>query len=156
MKRFATKAGIRSAMLAAAGTFSLAVLPGCAAQAGSEFDPNKETVLPGWQAEYQNINPAIKMAAAYGDRETGAHGSFGAFPPNFTTPFHTHSGAYHGVVIKGVMTNPFKDEETPPTMEPGSYWYVPAGSEHATACVSNVPCQFYFYADEVFDFNVVE
>ena len=96
------------------------------------------------------------MAAAYGDRGKGAHGSFGRFPPNFVTPVHTHTGAYHGIVIKGVMTNPFKGEESPPTMEPGSYWYVPAGSEHATACVSNIPCEFYFYADEAFDFHVVE
>lgn len=134
----------------------LGSLAGCAAQAGSPFDPQKEVALPGWQLEFQNINPMIKMAAAYGDRSAGAHGSFGTFPPNFMTPFHTHSGAYHGVVIKGVMTNPFKGEESPPTMEPGSYWYVPAESVHATACVSDVPCEFYFYADEAFDFHVTE
>ena len=156
MAKSFTKPKSRTALSAVVGALALAVLPGCAAQAGSEFDPQKDVALPGWQLDFQNINPAIKMAAAYGDRNVGAHGSFGAFPPNFTTPVHTHTGAYHGVVIKGVMTNPFDGEESPPTLEPGSYWYVPAGSDHATACVSNFPCEFYFYADAAFDFLVAE
>ena len=151
-----TRFDITTRLLAVASAFALALLSGCAVQAGTEFDTGKDVALPRWQLEFQNINPAIKMAAAYGDRRKGAHGSFGRFPPNFETPVHTHTGAYHGIVIKGVMTNPFKGEETPPTMEPGSYWYVPAGSAHATACVSNIPCEFYFYADEAFDFHVVE
>ena len=122
----------------------------------SEFDANKEVARPGWQLDFQNINPAIKMASAYGDRSTGAHGTFGAFPPNFETPSHTHTSAYHGIVIKGVMTNPFKAEQSQPTMEPGSYWYVPASSEHITACVSIVPCEFFMYSEGAFDFLPVE
>lgn len=150
------KPGAGIGLLVAVGAFVLAVLPGCAAQAEPKFDPNREVALPGSQREFQNINPAIKMATAYGDRGAGAHGSFGAFPANFATPVHTHTGAYHGIVISGVMTNPFKGEESPPSLEPGSYWYVPAGSEHVTACVSDVPCEFYFYADKAFDFHPVE
>jgi quercetin dioxygenase-like cupin family protein len=69
---------------------------------------------------------------------------------------HTHSGAYHGVVIKGVMTNPFEGEINPPKLPPGSYWYVPADAVHATACVSNTPCEFYFHADSAFDFTPVK
>ncbi|WP_282604909.1 cupin domain-containing protein [Pelagibius sp. Alg239-R121] len=135
------------------GFFSLTA---CSAQADSAFDAKKEVALPGWQLAYENINPMIKMAVAYGNRAEGAHGSFGKFPPNFTTPFHTHSGAYHGVVLKGVMTNPFAGEEAPAKMSSGSYWYVPANSKHATACISDEPCEFYFYADSAFDFHVVE
>jgi quercetin dioxygenase-like cupin family protein len=41
-------------------------------------------------------------------------------------------------------------------MVPGSYWYVPAQAVHATACVSDTPCQFYFHADDAFDFTPVE
>ena len=143
-------AGLAAALL---GVFSLTA---CAAQADSGFDAKKEVALPGWQLAYENINPMIKMAAAYGNRAEGAHGSFGQFPPNFTTPFHTHSAAYHGVVLKGVMTNPFAGEETPPKMSSGSYWYVPANANHATACVSDEPCEFYFYSAAAFDFHVSE
>lgn len=154
MKR--TRSASSTRLLSSAGALALMLLSGCAAQAGSGFDPSKDVALPGWRLDFQALNPMIKMAAAYGDRSQGAHGTFGAFPPNFSTPFHTHSGAYHGVVVKGVMTNPFAGEENPPTMEPGSYWYVPAESVHATACVSNVPCAFYFHADQAFDFKPVE
>jgi len=59
-------------------------------------------------------------------------------------------------VISGTMTNPFDGEISPPEMGPGSYWYVPAKSVHATACVSATPCQFYFHADEAFDFHPEE
>ncbi|MEH6528078.1 MAG: DUF4437 domain-containing protein [Sneathiella sp.] len=141
-------------ILSAVGAFSL--LAGSMAQAEGTFDAQETVALPSELLEYHNINPAIKMAAAYGDRSKGSHGSFGQFPPNFETPAHIHSGAYHGVVIKGVMTNPFKGEANSPSLEPGSYWYVPAGSEHTTACISDVPCEFYFYADGAFDFTPVE
>lgn len=130
---------------------------GCAAQAGdAAFDPDKQTVLPAAAVDYQNINPAIRMGAAWGDRSKGRHGTFGRFPANFQTPFHTHSGAYHGVVLAGTMTNPFEGEASPPRMTAGSYWYVPANTVHATACVSDMPCQFYFHAAGAFDFMPVE
>ncbi len=125
----------------------------CAALAGCAFDTSKNVVKPAETLEFQKINPAIAMAHAYGDRSKGSHGSFGTFPAEFITPMHTHSGAYHGVVIEGMMTNPFAGEASAPLMRPGSYWYVAAGAEHATACVSKTPCKFYFYADGAFDFT---
>ena len=120
------------------------------------FDPSKDIATPASKIVFNKINPAISMGGAYGDMSKGGHGTFGKFPANFITPVHTHTGAYHGVVIEGTMTNPFKGEKNPPKLTPGSYWYVPAKSEHATACVSNVPCQFYFHADGAFDFHPVE
>ncbi len=135
---------------------ALALVAPTAAMAESGFDPNSSVVLPADQLVYVNLNPAIAMAAAHGDRAVGAHGSFGRFPPEFITPFHTHSGAYHAIVLQGVMTNPFEGEEAPPEMPAGSYWYVPAQAVHATACVSKEPCQFYFYSDSGFDFTPVE
>ena len=116
------------------------------------FDPSKDTVKPAQSIPYTHINPAIQFGSAWGDFGKTEHGTFGKFPGNFQTPFHTHSGAYHGVVIKGTMSNPFKNEKNPPVMKPGSYWFVPANSVHATACISVEPCQFYFHAAGNFDF----
>jgi quercetin dioxygenase-like cupin family protein len=96
------------------------------------------------------------MATVYGNKASGEHGTFGKFPRSFITPFLTHSGAYHGIVLKGVMTNPFAGETNPPKLQAGSYWFVPAGSKHATACVSEDPCEFYFHARSAFDFKPVE
>jgi len=131
---------------------------GCAANAtaGGTFDPTANVAMPAATLEFRNVNPAIAMADAYGDRATGAHGTFGTFPAEFITPYHTHTGAYHGVVVEGVMTNPFEGETSPPEMAPGSYWYVPAGAVHATACISKTPCKFYFHADSAFDFKPVK
>jgi len=98
------------------------------------------------------IAPFLQVATVTGDMSKGAHGTIGKFTPNSDSPLHTHTGAYHGVVISGVMTNPFGDEKNPPKLTPGSYWYVPAGAEHVTSCLSDTPCIFYFYADEKFDF----
>jgi uncharacterized RmlC-like cupin family protein len=122
----------------------------------AEFDPSREVTLPRAQLNYVNINPAIQMAGAFGNMSEGAHGTFGKFPANFDSGAHTHTGAYHGIVLKGVMTNPFKSQTDAPQMEAGSYWFVPAGSEHSTACVSDTPCEFFFFADEKFDFLTVE
>ena len=104
------------------------------------------------QLVWVEIAPFVQMADVTGNMGTGAHGTIGKFTPNSDSPPHTHTGAYHGVVISGVMTNPFGDEKNPPKLTPGSYWYVPAGVEHVTSCLSDEPCIFYFYSDEKFDF----
>jgi hypothetical protein len=150
MKRF----NPRATRIAAAALMSLFSVSACAGQdAIAGFDPALEITKPTADIVFNKINPAISMGGAYGDMSKGGHGTFGKFPANFITPFHTHTGAYHGMVISGTMTNPFKGEKTPPKMESGSYWYVPAGSVHATACISATPCKFYFHADSAFDFH---
>lgn len=131
-----------------------AAAPSRAEQSG--FDPKREIALPAGELAFENINPAIRMATAWGNKGAGRHGTFGKFPAEFVTPLHTHSGAYHGVVLQGRMTNPFDGDTTPPVMGPGSYWFVPAGVVHVTACVSKEPCMFYFHAEQAFDFQPKE
>ena len=139
-----------------AGTVAIAALAACSTYAADTFDPERAVATPTEKLQFENINPAISMADAYGNKGAGAHGTFGRFPANFETPEHTHTGAYHGIVIKGTMTNPFNGEKNPPKLNAGSYWYVPAGMIHTTACVSSTPCEFYFHADSAFDFMPVK
>jgi len=113
---------------------------------------DKPAAVPFEQLEWVEMAPFVSMSTVNGDKSTGAHGTFGKFKPNSSSPPHTHTGAYRGVVISGVMTNPFNGEKNPPKLTPGSYWYVPAGVAHVTSCVSDTPCIFYFYSDEKFDF----
>ena len=104
-------------------------LAACSASNAADMAPAIENAtVPAETLDFQNINPAIAMAHAYGDRAATAHGSFGTFPANFVTPVHTHTGAYRAVVIEGTMTNPFEGEANPPKMGPGSCWSVAAGS----------------------------
>lgn len=138
-------------------TLALAIGLGASAAAHAEgptWDPTKPVALPSGEITYENVNEAIQMADVWGDRATGPHGTFGKFAANFEAPLHTHTFAYHGTVLAGVMTNPFgkKGEKNPPRMPAGSYWYVPAGLPHTTACVSDTPCQFFFSSEGAFDF----
>jgi hypothetical protein len=98
----------------------------------------------------------VEFADAFGSRETGPHGTFGSFPAGFATPEHIHSHGYRAIVTKGEMTNPFGDEANPPVLKPGSYWAVAAGEAHVTACVSAIPCEFFMFSNDGFDFVTSE
>ncbi len=102
------------------------------------------------------ISPFARMYTVWGDRGRGAHGTIGKFIPGGASPEHTHGHSYHGVVLSGTMVNPFLgktiDEATP--LQAGDYWFVPAGIEHVTACISTEPCTFYFHSEGLFDFVV--
>ena len=120
------------------------------------FDADKPVEKPAAAFKFDTITPFLKFSDAYGDRATGAHGTFGIIPANTPSPSHIHSAAYHGVVIRGVMTDGFNGEKNPPRLGPGSYWYVPANAVHITACVSAEPCLFYTHSDAKFDFAPAE
>ncbi len=123
------------------------------AQAGEAI---ANTVLKAEDRSFFVAADPIQFAVAAGDLQAGPQGTFGKFPANFQTPWHVHSHAYQAIVIAGEMTNPFDGEENPPVMTAGSFWSVAAGARHATACVSDTPCEFFMYASEGFDFEVVE
>ncbi len=97
-------------------------------------------------------NPNVTMATAWGDRSAGPHGTMGTFAAGFDSGPHTHSAAYYGVVLTGTIVNPFGTERAAPELGPGSMWFVPAGEQHATRCVSPEPCTFYFHGEAAFDF----
>jgi quercetin dioxygenase-like cupin family protein len=116
------------------------------------FDPNVQVAKPANEFKFDKITPYLKFSDTYGDRASTAHGRFAIIQGKKSTPSHIHSAAYHGVVIKGVVTNGFDGDKNPPKMGPGSYWYVPANAVHVTACVSKEPCMTYVHSDDKFDF----
>ena len=133
---------IRSFVLA---NFALAALPlGACAQ--SAFDPVQPVVLPEASLDFQNINPMIKMAAAYGDRS-----DLELLEGGLRLDLDELNASGRRILAERQLA-PVAILE----MVPGSYWYVPAGAVHATACISDEPCEFYFHAESVFDFTPVE
>ncbi len=66
-----------------------------------EFDPAAPVAMPAAQLVYFNLNPAIRMADAYGELAKGAHGTFGKFPANFDSGLHTHTGPITALSCKG-------------------------------------------------------
>lgn len=117
---------------------------------------DQAAAVPHEELEWVEIAPFVSMSKVNGDMEKGKHGTMGKMEPGMKTPVHTHSSAYHGVVISGTMTHQFGDEKNPPKLTAGSYWYVPAGKEHFTTCYPDAPCIFYFHSDEKFDMTEVE
>lgn len=102
------------------------------------------------------ISPFARMFTLWGDRAIGAHGTAGEFIPGGSSPEHIHSYSYHGVVLSGTMVNPFLGQsiEDARPLHVGDYWFVPAGVDHVTACISIEPCTFYFHSEGAFDFIV--
>ena len=135
--------------------FALA-LTGCSGRQLSDNDESGIAVFkPANEIDYFKPmeGAPIEFGMAYGNTFKSDHGTFGKFPANFETPMHTHSQAYHGIVIEGIMTNPMQGQSgLIKKMGPGSYWFVPAGQTHATACVSSSPCRFYMHQSVPFDF----
>lgn len=123
---------------------------------GATFDPTAQVTKPAKEFKFDKITPFLKFSDAYGDRASTAHGRFAIIAGKKATPSHIHSAAYHGVVIKGVVTNGFDGDKNPPKMGPGSYWHVPANAVHITACVSKEPCMTYVHSDDKFDFIPTE
>ncbi len=98
----------------------------------------------------------VLFGTIIGDRSKGAHGTFVRIRKGAATPAHTHGKSYHAVIIKGSVQNPFAGYPSTNTkMGPGSYYYVPAKSEHVTKCADDSPteCMTFFYQDDAFDFT---
>ena len=113
-------------------------------------------VLDVADVEWNEMFPGVDFGAVYGDFSQEAHAKMVQFAPGVVAPMHTHTHAYHGVVIHGTVINPYEGEDPPVEMGPGSYWYVPAGMPHKTGCVSEEPCLFYTHGDEKWDIELVE
>ncbi|MDX1421000.1 MAG: cupin domain-containing protein [Rubricoccaceae bacterium] len=118
--------------------------------------PSDAVFTPYDALEWVEIVPGVTFAATHGDMMAEAHGKLIRFDAGVSTPVHTHTNAYHGVVIQGRVTNPYSDDEALREMGAGDYWYVPGGAPHRTACVSEEPCLFYTYGDAAWDVAVLE
>ncbi|MDX1381407.1 MAG: SgcJ/EcaC family oxidoreductase, partial [Xanthomonadales bacterium] len=106
-----------------------------------------------WDVVFED---AVDFGSLYGDWDASAHGKMVRFQPGVASPPHRHSGAYHAVVVEGTVTNPIEGETSPVQMGPGHYWYVPGGTAHVTACVSDTPCLVYAHMDGAWDIEVIE
>lgn len=117
---------------------------------------DEHIATPHGQMEFDEMAPYVDMANAHGNRKEGAHGTVGKMKAGSKTPRHSHSNAYHGVVISGTMVHQFDGQENPPQLTAGSYWYVPADKIHFTTCSAYEQCVFYIHSDEEFDITEAE
>jgi beta-alanine degradation protein BauB len=92
----------------------------------------------------------LKAAAAYGDLQHGAHGTFIKMPAGFVSTIHIHTGEYYGVVLSGVGVNGLPNSKDVP-LPVGSYWSQKGGEAHVTKCISPNECIFFINQTVHFD-----
>ena len=75
----------------------------------------------------------VEIAVLWGNPETGPAAILVRFPEGYQEPWHTHSTAYHSVLIKGsFQTRSRQNGETiSEVFGPGSYAFQPGGAVHA-------------------------
>ncbi len=95
-----------------------------------------------------------KLGNLTGDYKKGAYGALMKLPAGFTSPLHTHTGAYEAIEIQGTSSHWLKGEDGTKAkkMTPGSYWSMPGKVEHVSACAPGQDCIFYVWQKSKFDF----
>lgn len=136
--------------------FASILLAGMVAVPAQAQTSDDAVVLDVEEVEWTEIVPGVDFGAVYGAFTEEPHGKMVRFEPGMIAPMHTHTHAYHGVVVQGTVTNPYEGEDPPVEMGPGTYWYVPGGVAHKTGCVSEEPCLFYTHGDALWDIQLLE
>lgn len=119
--------------------------------------PPTITLTPALALDWVETPEGVAFAALEGDRFTGAYRAMVRLPAGIASPLHVKSATMFGVMIQGEMTHTTKgqDPDSARRVGVGSFYKVPKGLPHISACVSDVPCIAYLYQDGAFDFTPV-
>ena len=96
-----------------------------------------------------------KMANLSGNYKKGSYIGLLKIPAGFTSPLHTHAGAYEAVQIMGTSTHWLDGEDgsAATKMTPGSYWFMPAKAKHVSSCAAGTDCVMLLIQKTKFDFK---
>ena len=97
----------------------------------------------------------LRAGPAYGDLQSGRHGTFVRMPAGFKSPVHTHTEDYFAVVVEGVGSNHPVGAEAEP-LPKGSYWFQRGEEAHVTECLSETDCLFFIVQPGKFDYVIDE
>ena len=121
MKKSLTMLGLAAA-IAIAGPVGIA-------HGKAEAGKKKEVIyVSSDNASFTEIRPGVTMAALWGDRDKGAHGTFTKFAPGYDAGTHTHSNDVWLVVLKGAYL--YKDDAGEKRVGPGEFIRIPGGHKH--------------------------
>jgi hypothetical protein len=95
-----------------------------------------------------------KLGQLTGDYKKGPYSGLMKISAGFTSPYHSHTGAYEAVQIQGTSSHWLRGEDGTKAkkMTPGSYWSMPAKLEHVSACAAGTDCVMYIWQKTKFDF----
>jgi quercetin dioxygenase-like cupin family protein len=126
------------------------------AQAKEKQSGKKKEViyLSAENATFTEIRPGVTMAAVWGDRDKGPHGTFTKFVPGYDAGTHTHTNDVWLVVLKGAYL--YKDEAGDKRVGPGEFIRIPAGHKHWSGGDPTDGALFYQEGSGKFDLIPVE
>lgn len=114
-------------------------------------------LIPAPSLDWVETPEGVAFATLEGDRFTEPYRAMVRLPAGIASPLHIKSANMFGVMIQGEMIHIIQGQnaETAQRMGVGSFYKVPKGLPHISACVSDVPCIAYLYQDGAFDFMPV-
>jgi len=96
------------------------------------------------------IPEGCEIGVLHGDPAKPNTDIFFKVPANFEIPHHYHTSAERMVLISGVMTVSYDNQEKE-TMNPGTYGYGPAKLPHTAFCEAGDPCVLFIAFEEPVD-----
>ena len=116
------------------------------------------TLLDTSDVTWERTPEGVAFAPLSGDRFREAYQALVELPAGTVSPPHVKTATMNGVLLQGKMVHygSASDPNAARVMGPGSFYSIPAGFAHVSACVSAVPCVAYLYQDGAFDFIPVQ
>jgi hypothetical protein len=110
------------------------------------------------EVKWDDLGGGPKLGQLTGDYKKKAYSGLFKLPAGFTSPFHTHSGAYEAIQIQGTSSHWVRGEDGTKAkkMTPGSYWMMPGKVEHVSACAAGTDCIIYIWQKSKFDFALAK
>jgi hypothetical protein len=95
----------------------------------------------------------VKLGTLAGDYAKGPYGALMKLPAGYTSKLHSHTGTYEAVQISGTSSHWMRGEDGTKAkkMTPGSYWSIPARTEHVSSCAAGSDCVLYIWQKTKFD-----
>lgn len=94
----------------------------------------------------------LMVAPLWGNRSTGAYGMYLKLPAGFEPGMHSHTGAYHGVLISGTWMHWDQGQKFGVELSPGSYVMQPGKAVHNDKCKPGKDCIILLVQNEKGDF----
>ncbi|WP_195820202.1 cupin domain-containing protein [Roseobacter sp. MH60115] len=108
--------------------------------------------------DWETTAEGVAFAPLQGDRFSESYQAMVRLPAGLVSPPHVKSANMFGVMLQGEMIH-YVQGADPAQAQPigaGSFYRIPRGLPHVSACVSADPCIAYLYQDGAFDFLPVQ
>ena len=106
------------------------------------------------ELKWVDLGGGPKLGVLTGDKDKGPYMALMQYPGGLESAWHSHTGDYEAVQIGGTSRHWVKGEDGTKAkkMTPGSYWWMPGGVDHVSACEKGPDCTVLLIQKTKFDF----